>query len=208
MARYREALCRLCRREGEKLFLKGDRCLTEKCSLERRKYPPGQHGQRRTKITDYGIQLREKQKVRNTYGLMEKQFRSYFDAADRSRDVTGEALLRILESRLDNVVFRMGFAANRRQARQFVGHGLFMVNGRRLNIPSYQVRVGDVVEPKEACKKLSVIQGNLEKATHRGIPTWVEVDAAGFKGKVSHLPARDEIAIEAQEQLIVELYSK
>ncbi|KKL12558.1 hypothetical protein LCGC14_2534560 [marine sediment metagenome] len=208
MARYREALCKLCRREGEKLFLKGDRCFTEKCSVERRKYPPGQHGQRRTKLSDYAIQLREKQKVRNSYGLMEKQFRRYYDWASRSRDVTGDVLLRYLERRLDNVVFRMGFAANRRQARQLVSHGFFQVNGRRVNVPSFIVRAGDIVTPSEAGKKLGVITDSMARAVHRGIPDWVEVDSDNLTGKVMHLPAREEIAVTAQEQLIVELYSK
>jgi len=208
MARYREALCKLCRREGEKLFLKGDRCFTEKCSVERRKYPPGQHGQRRTKLSDYAIQLREKQKVRNSYGLMEKQFRRYYDWASRSRDVTGDVLLRYLERRLDNVAFRMGFAANRRQARQLVSHGFFQVNGRRVNVPSFIVRAGDIVTPSEAGKKLGVITDSMARAVHRGIPDWVEVDSDNLTGKVMHLPAREEIAVTAQEQLIVELYSK
>ena len=208
MARYREALCRLCRREGEKLFLKGDRCYTEKCSVERRKYPPGQHGQRRTKLSDYAMQLREKQKVRNTYGLLEKQFRRYFEWADRTKDVTGDVLLRFLERRLDNVVFRMGFASNRRQARQLVSHRIMTVNGRKVNIASYIVRPGDVVTPTEAGKKLAVIQESMAKAQHRGMPTWVEVDAENLTGKVLHLPAREEIALDANEQLIVELYSK
>ena len=168
MARYREALCKLCRREGEKLFLKGDRCFTEKCSVERRKYPPGQHGQRRTKLSDYAIQLREKQKVRNSYGLMEKQFRRHYDWASRSRDVTGDVLLRYLERRLDNVAFRMGFAANRRQARQLVSHGFFQVNGRRVNVPSYIVRAGDVVTPNEAGKKLGVITDSMARAMAMG----------------------------------------
>jgi small subunit ribosomal protein S4 len=208
MARYREAHCRLCRREGEKLFLKGDRCFTEKCSVERRRYPPGQHGQRRTKHSDYATQLREKQKVRNTYGVLEKQFRRYYEWADRTRDVTGDVLLRYLERRLDNVVFRMGFAASRRQSRQLVGHGFIAVNGRRVNIPSYIVRAGDVVTPTEAGKKLAVIQESMTKAVHRGLPAWLEVDGDNLTGKVLHLPAREEIALEAQEQLIVELYSK
>jgi len=208
MARYREALCRLCRREGEKLFLKGDRCYTEKCSVERRPYPPGQHGQRRTKLSDYAIQLREKQKVRNGYGVLEKQFRRYFDWADRTKDVTGDVLLRYLERRLDNVVFRMGFAANRRQARQLVSHGKMMVNGRKVDIASYIVRSGDIVTPTEGGKKLAVILENMTKAQHRGIPTWIEVDGDNLTGTVLHMPARDEIALEAQEQFIVELYSK
>ena len=208
MARYRESLCKLCRREGEKLFLKGDRCFTEKCAVERRKYPPGQHGQRRTKLSDYAMQLREKQKVRNSYGLMEKQFRRYYDWASRSRDVTGDVLLRYLERRLDNVVFRMGFAVNRRQARQLVGHGFFTINGRKVNVPSYIVRAGDIVSPSEPGKKMPVIQNSMATAVHRGVPSWVEVDSDNLTAKVLHLPAREEIALDAQEQLIVELYSK
>ncbi len=208
MARYRDALCRQCRREGEKLFLKGDRCFTEKCGVERRKYPPGQHGQRRSKLTDYAIQLREKQKVRNTYGLLEKQFRRYYEWASTKKGVTGEVLLQYLERRLDNVVYRMGFAHNRRQARQFVGHGHFLVNGRRLNIPSYLVRVGDVVEVKESSRKMPAISDSLQKAQHRGILEWVEVDAGNFRGKMDHIPSREEIPLPVHEQLIVELYSK
>ncbi len=208
MARYREALCRVCRREGEKLFLKGDRCFTEKCGVERRRYPPGQHGQRRSKLTDYAIQLREKQKVRNTYGLLEKQFRRYYERASRKKGVTGEVLLQYLERRLDNVVFRMGFAHNRRQARQLVNHGHFLVNGRRVNIPSFLVRAGDVVEVRESSRKMPAIVDSLQKAEHKGILEWVEVDAASFRGKVDHIPSREEIPLPVHEQLIVELYSK
>jgi small subunit ribosomal protein S4 len=208
MARYREPLCRICRRHGEKLFLKGDRCYTEKCSVERRKYPPGQHGQRRQKISDYGIQLREKQKVRDSYSVLEKQFRKYYTVAARKKGVTGETLLQLLETRLDNVVFRLGFAANRRQARQFVGHGYFTVNGRKASIPSYQVREGDVIEVVEKRRQLENLADSLSKAEARGIPEWVELDSANMKGKVLHTPSRDEIAIPAQEQLIVEFYSK
>lgn len=208
MARYRESLCRICRRETEKLFLKGDRCFTEKCSVERRKYPPGQHGQRRSKISDYGIQLREKQKVRNTYGLVEKQFRKYYEMATRRKGVTGELLLQFLERRLDNVVYRMGFADNRRQARQLVGHGFFRLNGRPVNIPSCLVRKGDVVEATEAGRKVPSIEESMSKAVHRGIPEWIELDSTNFKGTISHLPSREEIALPVQEQLIVELYSK
>lgn len=208
MARYREALCRICRRETEKLFLKGDRCYTEKCSVERRKYPPGEHGQRRSKVSDYGVQLREKQKVRNSYGLMEKQFRKYYDMASRGKGVTGELLLQFLERRLDNAVYRMGFADNRRQARHLVGHGFFLVNGRPVNIPSYLLRPGDIVEATGDGKKVPSISDSLSKAVHRGIPEWIELDSDNFKGKVDHLPTREEIALPVQEQLIVELYSK
>lgn len=208
MARYRDALCRQCRREGEKLFLKGDRCFTEKCGVERRKYPPGEHGQRRSKLTDYAVQLREKQKVRNTYGLLEKQFRRYYERASRKKGVTGELLLQYLERRLDNVVYRMGFAYNRGQARQLVGHGHIAVNGRRVNIPSYLVKAGDVVEVKESSRKIPSVSDSLQKAQHRGVLEWVQVDADNFKGTVDHIPSRDEIPVTAQEQLIVELYSK
>lgn len=208
MARYTEALCRMCRREGEKLFLKGDRCHTEKCSVERRKYAPGQHGQGRGKLSDYGIQLREKQKVRRTYGLVERQFRKTFHEAERRTGITGDILLQLLERRLDNVVFRMGFTANRREARQLINHGHFLVNQRAVNIPSYTVKVGDVVEVREGSKNIQAIQDGIARAEHRGFPAWVELDAAQLKGKVMHVPTREEIQLPVQEQLIVELYSK
>lgn len=208
MARYTEALCRICRREGEKIFLKGDRCYTEKCVLERRKYPPGQHGQARRKISDYGIQLREKQKVRKTYGLLERQFRRYFHAAERSKGITGEVLLQLLETRLDNIIYRMGFASNRRKARQLISHGHFLVNGRKVNIPSYVVKGGDLVEVKESSRDIPEIIDSLSKVEHRGIPGWIEVDSTSFRGKVLRVPSRDEIQLPVQEQLIVELYSK
>lgn len=208
MARYTGPQCRLCRRETEKLFLKGDRCFTEKCGVERRQYPPGQHGQRRGKLSDYGIQLREKQKVRNTYGVLEKQFRKYFAKAARKKGVTGEVLLQLLETRLDNVAHRMGFASNRNSARQLVRHGHFLVNGRETNIPSFNVRAGDVVEVKETSRELDFIKDSLAGAEQRGIPSWLEVDAQNLKGKVLQIPAREDIQLVAQEQLIVELYSK
>lgn len=208
MARYTEALCRLCRREGEKLFMKGDRCYTEKCAIERRKYPPGQHGQGRGKLSDYGVQLREKQKVKRIYGLLEKQFRKSFAEAERRKGVTGEVLLQLLELRLDNAVYRMGFASNRREARQLVNHCHIKVNGRNVNIPSYTLKVGDVVEIKESSRSLNTINENITKAEHRGIPSWIEADAANFKGKLLDLPSREEIQLPVQEQLIVELYSK
>jgi small subunit ribosomal protein S4 len=208
MARYTEALCRLCRRESEKLFLKGDRCLTDKCSIERRNYPPGQHGQRRRKLSDYALQLREKQKAKEIYNILEKQFKRYFHMAERMKGITGDNLLQLLERRLDNVVYRLGFAANRRQARQLVTHGHFTVNNRRVNIPSYLVRPGDVISPKESSKKLDVIQENISKVEHRGFPSWMEMDINNLTGKILHLPSRDEIALPIQEQLIVELYSK
>ncbi|MDP3048509.1 MAG: 30S ribosomal protein S4 [Thermodesulfovibrionales bacterium] len=208
MARYTGPLCRVCRREGDKLFLKGDRCFTEKCSVERRKYPPGQHGQRRTKISDYGIQLREKQKTRKSYGIFEKQFRIYFHEAERRKGTTGELLLQLLERRMDNAVFRMGFAINRREARQFITHGHFTVNGRAVSIPSYLVKAGDVIEVREKSRKIPSLADNMSRLENRGIPAWVEVDSASFKGKVLHIPSREEMQLPIQEQLIVELYSK
>jgi small subunit ribosomal protein S4 len=208
LARYSGALCRICRREGEKLFLKGDRCYTEKCAIERRQYPPGQHGQRRSKLSDYGVQLREKQKVRKIYGLLEKPFRTAFGRAERKKGVTGEVLLQLLESRLDNVVFRMGFAPNRNSARQLVTHGHFLVNGRKVDIASFAVRVGDVVELKEASRNIVIINDNISKMEHRGVPVWIEMDFQSFKGKVTQVPTREDIQLTANEQLIVELYSK
>lgn len=208
MARYTAAQCRICRRETEKLFLKGDRCFTEKCAVERRQYPPGQHGQRRSKISDYGLQLREKQKVKNTYGVLEKQFRKYFRIAERKKGVTGEVLLQLLETRLDNMVYRMGFAPNRNGARQLVTHGHIRVNGRRVNIPSYNLKVNDTVEVKEASRESVIINDSISKIEQRGILSWLEMDFQNFKGKMIHMPSRDEIPVTAQEQLIVELYSK
>lgn len=208
MARYSGSLCRICRRETEKLFLKGDRCYTEKCAVERRQYPPGQHGQRRGKLSDYGIQLREKQKVRKTYGVLEKPFRKYFERAERKKGVTGEVLLQLLETRLDNIVYRMGFAPNRNSARQLVTHGHFLVNGKKVNIPSCILHAGDLVEVKAASRELDLIKDSLSKIEHRGIPSWVEIDFQNFKGKIMQIPTREEIQLPAQEQLIVELYSK
>ena len=208
MARYIGALCRICRREGEKLFLKGDRCYTEKCAVERRKYPPGQHGQGYRKLSDYGFQLREKQKVRKTYGLLERQFRRYFYDAERKKGITGEVLLQLIESRLDNTVYRMGFAPNRRRARQLISHGHILVNGKKVNLPSYAVNEGDLVEVKESSKNIPEIVDSLSRSEHRGIPAWVEVDGVNLKGKVLRIPSRDEIQLPVQEQLIVELYSK
>jgi small subunit ribosomal protein S4 len=208
MARYREPLCRLCRRDGDKLLLKGDRCLTDKCAMERRKYAPGLHGQKRVKFSDYALQLKEKQKVRRIYGLLERQFRNYFEAAAKKKGITGEMLLQSLELRLDNVVYRLGFAANRNQARQLVTHGHFLVNGRKVDIASRRMKVGDIVEPSESAKKIPCIGESVAKAEHRGLPVWLESDAQAIKGKVLHIPKRDEIALNAKEQLIVELYSK
>ncbi len=208
MARYREASCRICRREGEKLFLKGDRCYSEKCAVERRKYPPGQHGQGYRKLSDYGVQLREKQKVRKIYGLLERQFRRYFYEAERRKGITGEILLQLVESRLDNIVYRMGFAPNRRRARQLISHGHIVVNGKEINLPSYQVKEGDSVSVKDSSRDMPEIIDSLSKVEHRGIPAWVEVDSVNHTGKVLRIPARDEIQLPIQEQLIVELYSK
>lgn len=208
MARYREASCRICRREGEKLFLKGDRCYSEKCAVERRKYPPGQHGQGYRKLSDYGVQLREKQKVRKIYGLLERQFRRYFYEAERRKGITGEILLQLVESRLDNIVYRMGFAPNRRRARQLISHGHIVVNGKEINLPSYQVKEGDSVSVKDSSRDMPEIIDSLSKVEHRGIPAWVEVDSVNHTGKVLRTPVRDEIQLPIQEQLIVELYSK
>ncbi|UCH81422.1 MAG: 30S ribosomal protein S4 [Nitrospiraceae bacterium] len=208
MARYRDALCRLCRREGEKIFLKGDRCYTDKCAVERRKYGPGQHGQRRKKLSDYALQLREKQKAKETYGVLEKQFKIYFYMANKKKGVTGSNLLQLLESRLDNVVYRLGIASNRRQARQLVLHGHITLNDRRVNIPSCLVRAGDTVSVKEASRKNVIIEDNIAKIEHRGMPSWVEMDVNTLSGRVLNLPAREDIELPVQEQLIVELYSK
>jgi len=208
LARYTGPQCRLCRRETEKLFLKGDRCFTEKCAVERRQYPPGQHGQRRGKLSDYGVQLREKQKVRNSYGILEKQFRKYFFKAERKKGVTGEVLLQLLETRMDNVVYRMGFAPNRNSARQLVKHGHFHVNGREVNIPSFNVQAGDVIEVKESSRVLGAITDSISRVEQRGVPSWVEMNFQNFTGKVLQIPMREDIQITAQEQLIVELYSK
>ncbi|MDF1555115.1 MAG: 30S ribosomal protein S4 [Deferrisomatales bacterium] len=208
MARYRGAACRLCRRERMKLFLKGDRCYSDKCGIERRNYPPGQHGQRRTKVTEYGRQLREKQKVRRIYGVQEKQFRSYFAEADRRKGVTGTNLMQILESRLDNMVYRMGFANSRTEARQLIRHGHFQVNTRRVDIPSYLTRAGDEVAVREKSQKVTAIVGALENQASRGAPKWLEVDATAFKASVKELPAREDLTMPVEEHLIVELYSK
>lgn len=208
MARYTGSLCRLCRREGTKLFLKGTRCYTEKCAFERRKYPPGQHGHNKSKLSDYGLQLREKQKVKRIYGVVEKQFKNYFEKATKMKGITGENLLKLLEKRLDNVVYRMGFAINRRQARQLVRHGFITVNGRKVDIPSYLVKPGDVIEVKQAGKELEIIKESLALAEQRGFPAWLEVNVEEMKGKFLRLPEKEEITLPVQEQLIVEFYSK
>jgi small subunit ribosomal protein S4 len=208
VARYIGALCRICRREGEKLFLKGNRCDTEKCAIERRKYPPGQHGQGYRKLSDYGFQLREKQKVRRMYGLLERQFRKYFERAERKKGITGEVLLQLIESRLDTIVFRMGFAPNRRSARQFVRHGHIFVDGREVNLPSFEVKPGSSVEVKQSSKDIPEVVDSISKVEHRGIPSWVEVDTVNLTGKVLNIPSREDLQLPVQEQLIVELYSK
>ena len=209
MARYTEAVCRQCRREGQKLFLKGDRCYTQKCALDCRGYAPGQHGQGRSKTSEYGSQLREKQKVRRYYGVLEKQFRSYFAMAEKRQGITGENLLAILETRLDNVVYRMGFAMTRRQARQLVSHAHFTVNGKKVNIPSYLVKAGDVIEVAESSRSSEVFKRLMgQDAPVFLVPTWMERDKNSLKGTVVRLPAREEIDVPVEEHLIVELYSK
>ncbi len=208
MARYRESVCRLCRREGLKLFLKGDRCYSEKCAFERREYAPGDHGQMRKKPSDYGVQLRAKQKLKRMYGLLEKQFHSYFEKADRQKGITGTNLLVLLERRLDNMVFRMGFASSRTEARQLVRHYHFSVNGKKVNIPSYLVKVGDEIEVREGSRKVSTIMESLESVARRGIPQWLTLDKGNFKGAVRMFPTREELTMPVQEQLVVELYSK
>lgn len=209
MARYTGPVCRMCRRENMKLFLKGDRCYTDKCAVERRNYAPGQHGQGRVKVTDYGTQLREKQRMKRTYGLLENQFRSYFEKAERMKGVTGENLLVLLERRLDSMVYRMGFATSRIEARQLVRHSHFAVNGRKVNVPSYLVRPGDVVELREKSRQVVRINEALDGVMRRGLPSWVDVDRAAFKGTMRTLPVRAEMTTPTfQEKLIVELYSK
>ena len=208
MARNLDAKCRQCRREGEKLFLKGEKCFTDKCAIERRNYPPGQHGQKNTRLSGYGVQLREKQKVRRIYGILEKQFRGYYADADRTKGVTGESLLQLLESRLDNVVCRMGFGASHREARQVVRHNSILVNGRRVNIPSYQVKAGDVIEVTEKSKAQLRIKAAVAAAEQRGFPEWVEVDVKALKGVFKAKPQRAELPATINEHLVVELYSK
>lgn len=208
MARYTGPSCRLCRRERMELFLKGDRCYTDKCAIKRRNYPPGQHGQGRGKISDYGLQLREKQKVKRMYGLLEKQFRGYFEEAERMRGVTGTNLLTLLERRLDNVVYRLGFANSRAQARQLVLHNHILVNGQKVNVPSYSVKVGDTIQVAEKSRNLALIRDALEAAARRGCPAWLELDKEAMRGRVVMLPTREDITMPIEEHLIVELYSK
>ncbi len=208
MARYTKSACRLCRRENLKLFLKGERCYTEKCAIDRRNYAPGQHGQNRRKFSDYGAQLREKQKVKRLYGLLENQFRNTFKEADRQKGITGEILLALLERRLDNAVYRLGFANSRDEARQLVRHSHFLVNQAKVNIPSYLVKPGDVIELREKSKKIVRILEALEGVARRGVPPWLDLDKEQMKGSVKALPTREDITIPIQEKLIVELYSK
>jgi small subunit ribosomal protein S4 len=209
LARNLDAKCRQCRREGEKLFLKGEKCFTDKCAIERRSYAPGQHGQKSgARLSDYGGQLREKQKVRRIYGVLERQFRSYYTAAERSRGVTGEALLQVLETRLDNVAYRMGFGASRTEARQVVRHNGILVNGKRVNIPSYQVKPGDVVEVAENAKQHLRVKGALEAAEGRGFPEWLDMDVKAMKGVFKAKPQRTDLPSTINEHLIIELYSK
>ena len=208
MARYIGPKCRQCRREGGKLFLKGEKCFTSKCPVETRSFPPGQHGQRRTRLTDYAVQLREKQKLRRTYGLLEEQFRAYYDTADRRKGSTGENLLKLLEGRLDNVVYRMGFGASRTEARQLVRHNAITVNGAKLNVPSYQVSPNDVIAVVEGSRNQLRIQAALELAQQRGVPGWMEVDPKKLQGVYKAVPERSDLPADINEHLVVELYSK
>lgn len=209
MARYTGSACRLCRRENLKLFLKGDRCYSDKCAFDRRAYPPGEHGQRRgRKISDYGLQLREKQKIKRMYALSEKQFHLFFQRADKQKGVTGTNLLVMLERRLDNIVYRLGFVNSRNQGRHFVRHCHFLVNGKKVNIPSYQARIGDVVELREKSRKIQAFSDSLEAVVRRGIPQWLDLEKESMKGVVKSFPVREDLTMPMQEQLIVELYSK
>ncbi len=208
MARQYGSVCRKCRRENQKLFLKGDRCYSEKCSFERRGYPPGQHGQGRIKFSEFGLQLREKQKIKRIYGLLEKQFRNLFEKADRMKGITGSNLLSMLERRLDNVAYRAGFANSRNEARQLVRHGHFTINGRRVNIPSFLVKKGDVLEVTNKSRNVARVAGALESVKRREIPQWLELDGAAFKARVRDLPSRDDVTAPMEERLVVELYSK
>ncbi len=208
MARYKDEQCRVCRREGQKLFLKGSRCYTDKCSIARRNYAPGQNGQKRKKLSEYGTQLREKQKTKSFYGVGEKQFRKYFEMASANRGKTGEVLLQILETRLDNVVYRLGYGSSRAQARMLITHGAFEVNGKKVDIPSYLVKAGDVIGVREIRKDNGVIKLNVEENSARPVPEWLQKDAQNLNGKVVRLPAREDVDIPVEEHLIVELYSK
>ena len=208
MSRYKDEQCRICRREGQKLFLKGSRCYSDKCSITRRNYAPGQNGQKKSKISEYGTQLREKQKTKSFYGVGEKQFRKYFDIASNTKGKTGEVLLQLLESRLDNVVYRLGFGSSRAQARMLVTHGTFEVNGKKVDIASYLVKPGDVIAVREIRKDNGTIKNNIEENASRPVPEWLEKDAEKLSGKVVRLAAREDIDLPVEEHLIVELYSK
>jgi small subunit ribosomal protein S4 len=208
LARYKDSVCRLCRREGIKLFLKATRCETAKCAIEKRAYAPGQHGQRRKKVTEYGIQLREKQKVRRVYGVLEKQFRKYFAIADRKKGVTGENLLQNLELRFDNVIYRMGLAGSRNAARQLIRHNFFLINGKKVNIPSYILKKGDVFEPAEKKLNKFPIKTGLDNVRNHSFPQWLAFDQEKNQGLVQSLPMREDITLPIEEQLIVELYSR
>lgn len=208
MSRYTGPVCRICRREGMKLFLKGERCYTDKCAVVQREYPPGQHGQGRIRTTEYRVHLREKQKVRSTYGVTEAQFKKYYEMAKTRKGVTGELLLQFLERRLDNIVYRLGFAPSRNAAKQFITHGHVMVNGRKVNVPSYLVSVGDTVEIKEKSRKADILTASLENQAQRGWPDWLEVDKDAIRGKVKLLPERKDMPATIQETLIIEYYSK
>jgi len=208
LARYLGSVCRLCRRENLKLFLKGERCYTDKCAIERRNYPPGQHGHARPRFSEYSLQLREKQKVKRIYGLLENQFRRTFALAEKAKGITGEALLVLLERRLDNIAYRLGFSSSRAEARLLVRHGHILVNERRVNIPSCIVKVGDVISLPEKSRKIGRVISSMEGAQRRGVPEWLEVDREGFSGKVKALPTRNDITMPINEKLVVELYSK
>ncbi len=208
MSRYKDEQCRICRREGQKLFLKGTRCYTDKCAISRRNYAPGEHGQKKAKLSEYGIQLREKQKTKAFYGVREDQFRKYFEMAENKKGVTGENLLQILESRLDNVVYRLGYGSSRPQARQLVNHGLFEVNGRKVSIPSYLVKAGDVIKVREIKQDKKIVKENVEVNASRPVPAWLEKNASELSGKVIRLASREDVDIPVEEHLIVELYSK
>ncbi len=208
MARYHDSVCRLCRRQGEKLFLKGERCMTNRCAFERRGYAPGEHGQRRPKVSEYGLQLKEKQKARRIYGVLEQQFRNYFLEAEKQKGITGENLLQMLERRLDNVCYRLGFGNSRNEGRQLIRHGHITINGKRVNIPSYLVKAGDEVRVRDKSKELEVFKRAMERIEQRGISPWMLLEKEAMKGTIVHLPTREDITVPINEQLIVELYSK
>lgn len=208
MARYTGSVCRICRREGEKLYLKGDRCYTEKCAVGKRAYPPGQHGQGRKKVSEYGIQLREKQKLRRMYGLLERQFHNYFEEAERGRGITGELLLQLLEIRLDNVIYRLGLSASRNEGRQMARHGFFTVNGKKVNIPSYQVKPGDIIQIAGNKTDSPRVKALVENAAGKAVPEWLELDLNTMTAKVKNLPTREQIDVPVKEHLIVEMYSR